>query len=430
MEVNGPHPRADTSLHEGPHGGLLGPSPPVSPTSRCGRGASPPEDSSMRKTLLFIVLLTLTAAWLIGCSSSKKKIVPPQTQTTTFAFMQGVGTGTGTFSPMVGTYTTTNGTTTFTAAAVLDKSTNQPIEATFFSIFLSADGKTATLDLYGGLDGTSGQWDIWVAPADGSSNPTQVTNDTNDNGMPQLSPDGTRVAFNSYRLDESENYVTMVVTRKIDGTGEQVLAPPPGAEWTWAPTYSPDGSKIAVEGYGFDSTNQVYYDGIWVMNAADGSSPTMLTNPYANCDCYDENPAYTPDGSKIVFSRNTYYSDTGTEIEDIYIMNADGTGVTQLTNNGVGDFDPMVITVAGTLQILFSSNFTNPSDTTGDSFELYSMNMDGTNMTQLTTNSLYDAFSAEWYGVDAAAARIATRHSQRPHHMHAGQHNPGHKVRW
>ena len=431
MEVNGLLPRADTSLHEGRTTGMLGPSGTVSPNFALRARSLTSEDSSMRRLLIFISLLSLTAAWLIGCGSSSKKVVPP-TETANFAFMQGAGSGTYLFSPMIGTFSSTDGNTTFSAAAVLDNSTNQPIEAEFYSIFLSADGKMATLDLYGGLDGTSQQWDIWVAPSDGSSNPTQVTNDTNNNELPQLSPDGTRVVFNSVRLDESGNSVIRVVTRKIDGSNEQVPTLPPGTQWALSPTYSPDGSKIAAGIYGFDSTNQTYFQGIWVMNATDGSNATMLTDPWPTCDCYDWAPAYTPDGSKIVFSRNIYDTTTATFSEDIYIMNADGTGVTQLTGNGALNFDPMVISVAGTSKILFSSNQTNPADTTGDSFDLYSMNLDGTSVTPLTTNSNYDAFCGEWYewGETPATARSMTRHGQNSHHRFAAHHNPGHKVRW
>jgi Tol biopolymer transport system component len=381
----------------------------------------------MRKIFVFIFLLSLTALWLIGCGSSKK-IVPPPTTSNAFAFIQEVGSGTNTFQPMMGTFSTTSGTTTFSEAPAIDKSTNQPIQADIYSIILSADGKMASFDLWGGLDGTSAEWDIWVAPVDGSSNPTQVTSDTNTNILPQFSPDGTKVAFLSDRIiDDAGDTAFVVVTRKLDGTGEQVLALPPGGMYTWAPTYSPDGTKIAVEAYGYDSTNDLYYDGIWVMSATDGSNATMLTNPNANCDCYDSYPSYTADGSKIVFSRGTYNTETSKGSADIYIMNADGTGVTQLTNNGAINFDPLVVNVAGTLKIVFSSNTSNPSDTTDSSFELYSMNMDGTNVTRLTTNTEYDAFCGDEDDSGEAAAQAAVRHG--PRSLHAGKHNRWDKVR-
>lgn len=417
-------PRADTCLHGGRAAGGSGRRKRFPPLRSVGMGSRLPRDPCMRKVLFFICLLSVTAAWMVGCGSSSNHIVPPPTtKTSSFAFMQEVGSGSGIFTPMVGTFSTTGGTTTFSTSAAISSSTQQPIEVVFDSIYLSTDATLATLDLFGGLDGTSDQMDIWVVQTTGSHLPTQVTNDTNDNYMPQLSSDNTRVAFNSYRVvDGIGDSVPVVVTRKIDGTGEHVLALPPGANWTFSPTYSPDGSKIAAEAYGYDSTNGVYFDGIWVMNAADGSSPTMLTNPLANCNCYDETPAYTPDGTKIVFSRETWNSETSTETEDIYIMNADGTGVTQLTNKGAITFDPMVLSVNGTLQILFSSNQSNPTDTTGGSFDLYSMNMDGTGVTRLTTNSQYDAFCGEWYQWGDAAAQAAMRHAKGPRHSRFIEH--------
>ena len=39
-------------------------------------------------------------------------------------------------------------------------------------------------------------------------------------------------------------------------------------------------------------------DEIYVMNAADGSSPTRLTNNAAT----DRNPSWSPDGKKIAFT--------------------------------------------------------------------------------------------------------------------------------
>jgi len=55
---------------------------------------------------------------------------------------------------------------------------------------------------------------------------------------------------------------------------------------------------------------------------ADGSNQTrLMTNP-----ADDREPAWSPDGSKLAFARNF----------EIYAMNADGTGQTQLTHNTAG----------------------------------------------------------------------------------------------
>src|SRR5215212_2447176 len=63
---------------------------------------------------------------------------------------------------------------------------------------------------------------------------------------------------------------------------------------------------------------------IYVMNA-DGSGQTQLTT-----EGEETSPAWSPDGSKIAFVRNPGTVDT----RDIYVMNADGSGQTQLTTTG------------------------------------------------------------------------------------------------
>jgi WD40 repeat protein len=85
------------------------------------------------------------------------------------------------------------------------------------------------------------------------------------------------------------------------------------------PAWSPDGSKIAFKSDRAPSSN----GGIWVVNA-DGTGLTLLT--------YDPvfgtaKPTWSPDGSKIAFASNR-----NGLIASIYIMNADGSNVIRLTN--------------------------------------------------------------------------------------------------
>ncbi len=382
----------------------------------------------MRKSFVLVLILSFSAAWMVGCGDSAKTVTPAPVPNV--AFMQEAGSYL--FTPRLGTFTTSGNTITFTESGIVDTTTSQPVTAEFYSIILSKDGTKAALDLYGGLDGTSDQWDIFVANSDGTSNPVQITNDVNDDRMPQLSPDGTKVIFNSIRLGTDTYEHSMLVTRSTTGSNEQVLPLPLNASSTYSPTYSPDGSKIAVEAWGYD-INDNYFDGLVVMNA-DGSNPQLLTNPgaLAEVDAFDETPSYTSDGTKIVFSGYTYDYNTSTETEDVYIMNADGTGVTQLTDGMAIYYDPIVVNIAGVGdKILFSSNRDNLGvDSTG--FEIYMMNMDGSNITRLTTNSLYDSFSGDWYNSGTTAARAA-RHMHR--NIHAQRqpykgHNPGHIVQW
>ena len=80
------------------------------------------------------------------------------------------------------------------------------------------------------------------------------------------------------------------------------------------PAWSPDGRQIA-----FVSDRDGNWE-IYVMNA-DGSSQTNLTNDLPD----DTGPVWSPDGRQIafVFCRDGSY--------EIYVMNADGSGQTRLT---------------------------------------------------------------------------------------------------
>jgi Tol biopolymer transport system component len=165
------------------------------------------------------------------------------------------------------------------------------------------------------------------------------------------------------------------------------------------------------------------FDGIVLMNA-DGSDPVLLTNPYnTDCWCSDENPYFTPDGTQIVFGRENW----ATETEDIYIMNADGRGVTNLTD-GVGyNNDPIVVVDSSTSakRILFSSN-RDQLTTGGSGFELYVMNLDGTGLSQLTYNSVYDGFNLEFMEEQSVSAvrRMQPRHEPR------AMTQPAQRLRW
>src|SRR5262245_4044513 len=108
-----------------------------------------------------------------------------------------------------------------------------------------------------------------------------------------------------------------------DGTGFARLTTR-NQPFALAPTWSPDGSRIAfhgVVGPTFD---------LFVMDA-DGTNQTNVTN---SSDSNEFDPAWSPDGSRIAFE-STLYGDG-----EIFMMNADGSDATRLTTNSALDGEP------------------------------------------------------------------------------------------
>ena len=72
---------------------------------------------------------------------------------------------------------------------------------------------------------------------------------------------------------------------------------------------------------------------------------------------------------------------------EIFVMNADGSNLRQVTNLGGANFAPF-FTPDGT-RIVFASNHHNPR---GRDFELYLINTDGTGLERVTFNPTFDGF--------------------------------------
>src|SRR6266540_1795570 len=73
---------------------------------------------------------------------------------------------------------------------------------------------------------------------------------------------------------------------------------------------------------------------VYVMNA-DGSAQTRLTNTFEN----DDSPAWSADGTKIVF-RSDREREAYDPMAQVWVMNADGSGQVDLCNDGCNDYAP------------------------------------------------------------------------------------------
>lgn len=212
-----------------------------------------------------------------------------------------------------------------------------------------------------------------------------------------------------------------------DGTNQKNLTNSPGTDLS--PNFSSDGSKIAY----WNETSQQ----ILVMNS-DGSgripifassggnllevgpvwSPTgdkiifsygsynhydlwtirltdLLLQNLTNDGMYDAQPTWKPDGSNIFYTRRTNPGDANST--QIWSMNADGTNKTQITSSGYNT-DPDWSQDGS--KIVYSSG--------GAQRDIWRMNPDGTGATPMTSNSYFESMP-EWSpdGTDIAFIREA-----------------------
>jgi Tol biopolymer transport system component len=172
-----------------------------------------------------------------------------------------------------------------------------------------------------------------------------------------------------------------------DGSGQTVLTQG-GNIRDDKPSFSPDGTKIAFH------RQILFRTDIFVMNA-DGTNPVAITSgpmPPPTVEVFNLHPTWSPDGTKIAFSSNS----SGKDKLEIWVMNANGSGLVRLTTSvqiGADGFGPIfssddnAVWSPDGLQIAFHSTRNGLGDR-----ELYVMNADGTNQTRLTDNTHEDRY--------------------------------------
>jgi len=112
----------------------------------------------------------------------------------------------------------------------------------------------------------------------------------------------------------------------VGGSGRQRLTSTTVAERD--PAWSPTGTRLT---YAARVSKRGPFR-IFIMRA-DGSGRTRLTDQAAGSA--DRSPVWSPDGSRIAF-----VSDRDGGFPELYVMNADGSGVTRLTDNAQIDGNP------------------------------------------------------------------------------------------
>jgi len=201
---------------------------------------------------------------------------------------------------------------------------------------------------------------IYIMSSDGN-NIVRLTSGADRDFTPEWSRDGKKIVFQ--RSTDGDGIYTM----NADGTNLTRLSPAPSHDGL--PAWSPDGTRVIFSRLVAPppGPGMLPITAIMEMNA-DGSN---VRNIFSN-GSFNMQPRYSPDGQRIAFMCGK----AGTVV-DICIVHPDGSGLEKLTRGGAVNGDPHW-SHDGT-KIAFGSNREG-----GGKVNIFVMNADGSNVTQLT----------------------------------------------
>jgi TolB protein len=224
-------------------------------------------------------------------------------------------------------------------------------------------------------------WQVWIMGPH-QAGAKRITAGPADSGWPVWSPDGRRLVFDSSRTDPDPRdaaSINDVFTINPDGTDVTKLTDSVGASADAA--WSPDGSQIAFDA---DRRDPEHAQGIYVMDA-DGTNVRRITIRPPGYEA-DLAPRFSPDGTRLVFTRQRGHGDSPKAA--LFVVRLNGSGPRRLTSfaihAGDADWSP------DGKRIVFEA-YPSP----GSYGDVYVIRADGHNLRNLTRNPVGRAGSAD-----------------------------------
>jgi Tol biopolymer transport system component len=221
-----------------------------------------------------------------------------------------------------------------------------------------------------------GHEQIFTVEPDGTGRTMLTHSENADNVNPAWSADGSQVVF-----ERDFAHTADIFAVNADGTGAHRVT---HFRYSGVPFLSPDGATVVF----VHEDPITHQTGIWITDEDGTGDPQLVVSDPHHLPVLAF-PQFSPDGTRITFTR---YGRGGRSA--IFTMNVDGTGVQRLTDwdlgAAAGSYHP-----DGTL-LAFNSY---SESSLGHSGNIYTIQPDGTELTQLTHNhdgGTTNAFGPSW----------------------------------
>jgi Tol biopolymer transport system component len=192
----------------------------------------------------------------------------------------------------------------------------------------------------------SGSGEIWAMNGQGSE-ALRLTEEGKSYQNPSLSPDGKKIAFISERTEggcggasacastSPEKTYAQIYVMNADGSDQTQLVEELGV--ASSPTWSPDGTQIAFEGYGQDGWADIYFVDVSPEGAT--SRPRRLAVDDDLLEATE--PSWSPDGTEIAFAGlHSGYHAPGKGYHAIFEIDVNSLEEARLTKGSDTEYSP------------------------------------------------------------------------------------------
>ena len=214
--------------------------------------------------------------------------------------------------------------------------------------------------------------------------PIERTTQLGSIAAPSWSQDGSSLvveAIHAFDYDAShfwEDYSSDLYVRDAASSGASSWRALTTDRFSKSPSWSPDGKRVAY----LTQPTLFSHSRIAVLEVSTGVSV-----PVTSAGGWDGPLTWSPDGKRLAFSKWVTFVDYLLNNEEVFIVNVDGSGLTNVSNNTASDYNPSWSPDGRQLAFVSSRarSVSNPRDA------VYVMNVDGTNVQLLTTGRDYIA---------------------------------------